>query len=58
MLVSSQIRPVCPCSRKRACLAKAVTVLMERGESKIALFAAKLSLQQFLSGLSDGHSLV
>lgn len=58
MLVSSQIRPACPCSRKKACLAKAVTVLTGQGKSifQIALFAAKVSLQQFVSSLTDCYS--
>lgn len=59
MLVSSQIRPACPCSTKKGLSCKGSDRpygVREIHFTNIVLFAAKVSLQQFVSGLTNGHS--
>lgn len=59
LLVSSQIRPACPCSRKKGLSCKGSDRPYQEKEihlTKIVLFAAKVSLQQFVSSLTDGYS--
>lgn len=59
MLVSSQMRPACPCSSKKGLSCKGIDHPYRAREihfTKIVLFAAQVSLQQFASSLTDGHS--